>query len=95
MQQKLRENDIVFCFNTKKGTIGFFEKIENNLMKKILEEKVESFFKKPILTNNKNVVFKLHYDIYDIKNKEMFNNVFDIINAFVKGFIASKGKSYS
>jgi len=53
-------------------------------MKKILEEKVEPFFKKLILINNKNVVFKLRYDICDIKNKEMFNNVFDIINAFFK-----------
>jgi len=34
--------------------------------------------------NIKNVVFKLRYDICDIKNKEMFNNVFDIINAFFK-----------
>jgi len=67
----------------KKG-LFVFEKIENNLMKKILEEKVELFFKKLILINNKNVVFKLRYDICDIKNKEMFNNVFDIINAFFK-----------
>jgi len=67
----------------KKG-LFVFEKIENNLMKKILEEKVELFFKKLILINNKNVVFKLRYDICDIKNKEMFNNIFDIINAFFK-----------
>jgi len=68
----------------KKKGLFVFEKIENNLMKKILEEKVEPFFKKLILINNKNVVFKLRYDICDIKNKEMFNNVFDIINAFFK-----------
>jgi len=55
----------------KKGLL-VFEKIENNLMKKILEEKVEPFFKNlVILINNKNAVFKLRYDIYDIKNNEM------------------------